>query len=260
MKILAIIGSPRKQGNTYKVTKLVEERMQATGGVEFEYVFLKDLDLGMCRGCRLCMDKGEEFCPMKDDRAMLEQKMQSADGVIFASPTYVGNVSGLMKNFIDRFCYVCHRPRFFKNAMVLTTSGGGGSGFMLMALAIATETWGFKVVHKLGVIMHERHDWGMPREREALESAKVKKVERAARQFYDSIRAGPPKPGVMDMARFSLTKQAHLKDEPGSADHQYWTEHGWYDKGAYYYYGLKPGIIKKGLTAAATIVLGMAAR
>jgi len=58
MKILAIIGSPRKKGNSYKATKEVEERMKQLGKVEFEYLFLKDADLKMCSGCFNCVSKG----------------------------------------------------------------------------------------------------------------------------------------------------------------------------------------------------------
>ncbi|MGZ7044375.1 MAG: flavodoxin family protein, partial [Methanobacterium sp.] len=141
MKVLTIMGSPKRKGNTYRITRKVEEEMKKLGDVEFEYVFLKDLDLKSCLGCGVCMDKGEEICPLNDDRAMMEEKMQNADGVIFTSPNYVFNVTGLMKNFIDRFAYVCHRPRFFKNAMVLTTSGVGGSRFTLMSLSTAPKIW-----------------------------------------------------------------------------------------------------------------------
>jgi multimeric flavodoxin WrbA len=260
VKVLAIMGSPRKMGNTYKVTKMVEERMKALGDVEFEYVFLRDLNLGMCRGCRLCMEKGEEFCPLKDDRAMLEEKMLGADGVIFASPTYVGNVTGYMKNFTDRFAYACHRHRFFKNAMLLTTSGGGGAGFMLMAFSVAIESTGFKVTSKLSVVTHERADWGTPKERAALEATKIKKVDAAAKKFYASVKAGTPKPGAMDTARFLITKNGHLYDEPGSPDYRYWKEHGWYDKGTYYFYGPKPGLIQKGMALALSKVIGVLAR
>jgi multimeric flavodoxin WrbA len=51
--------------------------------------------------------------------------MMEADGVIFASPIYTFHVTGLMKNFIDRFSYCVHRPRFFgKKAMVYVLRGG----------------------------------------------------------------------------------------------------------------------------------------
>jgi multimeric flavodoxin WrbA len=48
--------------------------------------------------------------------------MHAADGVIFATPVYVMNVSALMKTFIDHFSYIYHRPRFFdKKALLLST-------------------------------------------------------------------------------------------------------------------------------------------
>jgi hypothetical protein len=107
MKVIAIIGSPRK-GNTYRAIRRIEENMKTTGDVEFEYLWLKDAGLANCKGCTVCFPKGEQRCPLKDGRAEIEQKMLAADGVIFASPNYVSNVSGLMKTFIDRFAYAGH--------------------------------------------------------------------------------------------------------------------------------------------------------
>ena len=50
MKILVIMGSPRK-GETYNAVRKVETAMQALGNVEFDYLWLKDANLGQCRGC-----------------------------------------------------------------------------------------------------------------------------------------------------------------------------------------------------------------
>jgi multimeric flavodoxin WrbA len=259
-KVLAIMGSPRKLGNTYKITKLVEEQMKILGDIEFEYIFLKDLDLGICRGCRLCMDKGEEFCPLKDDRKMVEQKILEADGVIFASPTYLANVSGLMKNFLDRLAYVSHRPHFFKNAMVLTTSGGGGMAFMLLSFSIPLGTWGFRVAHKFGVVMHESPDWGTLKERESLEQEKTKKVNKVAKKFYSSLSTDTLKPSVFKMAQFLYVKQAYLKSSPDSVDYHYWKSHGWFEKDAYYFYDPKTNIFKKWIALVASKFFGLLAR
>lgn len=107
------------------LSKEVEERMKQLGGVEFEYLFLKDLDLKMCSGCFNCVSKGKELCPLKDDKAEIENKIMEADGIIFATPVYCENVSGYMKNFIDRFAHVFHRPQFFdQKVMVLANSAG----------------------------------------------------------------------------------------------------------------------------------------
>ncbi len=129
MKILAIMGSPRKKGNTYKVVQEIEERMKEMGDLEFEYLFLKDANLEPCRGCHTCLLKGEDLCPIDDDRPKIEEQILNSDGVILASPVYLFNVSALMKKFLDRFAYVCHRPRFF-NQYLMSVSTAGGSGLM----------------------------------------------------------------------------------------------------------------------------------
>jgi len=51
MRILAIIGSPRKKGNTYNMVRRLEDDLRARGELEFEYVFLKDENLELCQGC-----------------------------------------------------------------------------------------------------------------------------------------------------------------------------------------------------------------
>jgi len=125
MKILAIMGSPRGKGAGYAVVKKIEAGMKAMGDVEFTYLFLNDADLKLCTGCYTCLAKGEEKCPLKDDRAAIEQQLLAADGVILSSPMYVLNVSWLMKNFIDRFAYTNHRPRFHGQKVLTVVNMGG---------------------------------------------------------------------------------------------------------------------------------------
>jgi len=115
MKIAAICGSPRK-GNTYEVLNSIMENHQ---DIDYKILMLKDLNFELCKGCYSCVLRGEEKCPIKDDRDMIVEEMSEADGVIFASPTYSHMISAIMKNFFDRFGYYAHRPRFFdKYALV----------------------------------------------------------------------------------------------------------------------------------------------
>ena len=108
MRILAIIASPRK-GNTYRLVRQIESEMRRCGDdMEVEYLFLKDTQLEPCKGCFTCISKGEQMCPIKDNRSQIEEKMMVTDGVIFASPVYSFNVSALMKNLVDRMSYVSH--------------------------------------------------------------------------------------------------------------------------------------------------------
>ena len=118
MKILAVIGSPRNNGNTYEAVKLIEDELNIKNpGIEFEYVQLGSANLKPCKGCFTCIERGEEKCPLKDGRETLEFKMQQADGVIFASPVYTYNVSWIRKTemFYERLLDTKpEKPSFIK--------------------------------------------------------------------------------------------------------------------------------------------------
>jgi multimeric flavodoxin WrbA len=254
MKILAIMGSPRKKGNTYNVTRIVEESMKKFENIEFEYVFLKDLDLKSCLGCGVCLDKGEELCPLNDDRAMLEEKMHNAAGVIFTSPTYMFNVTGLMKNFIDRFAYACHRPRFFKNAMVLTTSGAGiGTKMMLKSFKMALLSWGFDVVESLDIITN-----GDSTSKLSTPKHKAnKKINYATRKLYKAIQKGKPNPSILGMSMFQFAKKEINKLNPEYYDFVYYNNQGWLKDNTYYYYDSETNFVKKTVSKLFSNFIGL---
>ena len=64
MKITAIIGSPRKNGDCFNTIKMLESSFNRISETQVDYVFLKDLDLGFCKSCLLCYTKGEQYCQM----------------------------------------------------------------------------------------------------------------------------------------------------------------------------------------------------
>jgi multimeric flavodoxin WrbA len=51
--------------------------MKVLGDVKYEYLFLKDVNLGLCKGCYMCMLRGEDQCPLKDDRATIEKNVRN---------------------------------------------------------------------------------------------------------------------------------------------------------------------------------------
>src|SRR5512141_619713 len=106
-RVTAFVGSARKR-NTYKAVLQFLDNLQALGDVEYEIAVLGDYRLEPCRGCQLCFRKGEEFCPLKDDRDVLFEKISASDGVVFATPNYSFQVSGLMKLFLDRCGFLFH--------------------------------------------------------------------------------------------------------------------------------------------------------
>ena len=101
MKLLAINGSRRKKGNTnYLIQSLLVPADK--GGVQTEIIFLGDYNIGACTGCEGCSSSWE--CVIKDDFAQIVKKIDDADGIVLASPTYWYSVTSDMKRFIDR-CY-----------------------------------------------------------------------------------------------------------------------------------------------------------
>jgi Multimeric flavodoxin WrbA len=180
MRVLAIMGSPRK-GDSYHVTKLMEEKMKSLGEVEFEYLLIKDANLESCRGCFTCIAKGEQFCPIKDDRAKIEEKMLNSDGVIFASPGYVMNISGLMKSFLERFAYIFHRPRFFNQQALLISTGGPVAAKKALKALNELRYAGFNIIDKLGITV-------LPWKPERMNQKVQERIIKTATQFYHAIK------------------------------------------------------------------------
>lgn len=99
LKVVGIVGSPRKDGNTeYMVRKCLEYISQED--IEVELVTLHDKNISFCVGCDSC--KSTNKCVIDDDMQMLTDKVRDADGVIMSSPVYFGDMTGLAKTFIDR--------------------------------------------------------------------------------------------------------------------------------------------------------------
>lgn len=130
-KVTAFIGNHQKH-STYKAVCEFERNLKAYGNIEFEIVFLKDYQLEYCRGCKVCFDKGEEYCPLHDDRDILMEKMIQSDGVIFATPNYAFHVSAPIKNLLDRLAFTFHRPRFFGKTFTAIVNQGifGGNAIV----------------------------------------------------------------------------------------------------------------------------------
>ena len=100
MKILAINGSHRKGKNTAEMLNTVLAAAEAQGA-ETELVELMDYEIKECTSCNKCLFKPE--CTITDDgMSELYEKMLDADGIVFGSPVYFSNVTGRMKDFIDR--------------------------------------------------------------------------------------------------------------------------------------------------------------
>jgi len=106
MKVVAINGSARKDGNTAILIRHVFEELNAAG-IETEMIQLAGQPVKGCLACYRCFENKDRQCAQKDDVVNeCLPKMAEADGIIVASPTYFAGMSGQLKCFCDRAFFV----------------------------------------------------------------------------------------------------------------------------------------------------------
>jgi len=96
--IVGISGSPHRNGNTAYALRhalSIVERL----GVRTVYIGLDDLDIRPCDGCFACRSGR---CVQQDDMEQVYTALRGCDGLVLASPVYMGMVSGQMKVLFDR--------------------------------------------------------------------------------------------------------------------------------------------------------------
>ena len=106
MKIIAILGSPRKKGNTAKMLSMFEDKVGKDH--EVEIINIDQYKIGGCLGCYKCQEKKDEpGCIQNDDASILFDKLIRADAIVYATPLYCWSFTAQIKPLIDRhFCLV----------------------------------------------------------------------------------------------------------------------------------------------------------
>lgn len=124
MKVLIFNGSPRSKGATSTVLHRIETELKK-GDVEVDFYDLGNIEMSHCTGCCSCYRTGA--CCLSDDAEILSQKISEADGIVLGSPTYASNVSGLMKDFIDRGHFVIEQLLYGKPCITVATGENYGN-------------------------------------------------------------------------------------------------------------------------------------
>jgi len=237
-KVTAFVGSARKQ-HTYQATRRFLDHLEAAGGIETEIVMLSDYTLHPCRGCKLCFENGEDACPLHDDRDVLIEKLDGSDGVVFASPSYMFQVSGWMKTWIDRLAFAGHRPRFFGKAFTnIVVQGLPLEAKIGKYLNLIGACFGFTAVRG------SRHTAREPMtEREARKLGAA--LSAHSRRFQRALaRTRLPTPSLTMLIGFRIGRTTmRLELDDRSCDYRYFRDKGWFD--AAYYYPARLGPVKR---------------
>ncbi|UYP44513.1 hypothetical protein NEF87_000798 [Candidatus Lokiarchaeum ossiferum] len=221
-KIVAICGSPRK-GLTKKA---LDQMRDLYPDINLKILMLKDLSLKPCLGCYSCVLKGEDRCPLKDDRKIILQDMIDADGVIFASPVFVNTITAMMKNFFERLGYLAHRPVFFeKYAMVMSVCGGFGTEPANKYMQDIAQSFGFNVVNSLELKYSSRS--------EKEHNYNLQFIKKAMVDLLNGINTQiKTKPTITQVVMFNLFKYiSSVKKDYFSADYEYYkSKSGFFDE------------------------------
>jgi multimeric flavodoxin WrbA len=242
-KVTAFVGSARKK-NTYKAVVQFINNLQALGEVEAEIVVLSKYNLGICRGCQLCVNRGEEFCPLKDDRDMLFDKITTSDGIIFATPNYTWNLSGMMKVFLDRFGFAIHRPRYFgKTYTSIVTQAMGRGDKIVEYLDYTAFTLGFNVLKGMTITGFD------PKTDEQQQKIDLDLAKHSQRFYNLLAKPAYPAPTLFQLLGFRMSRTMIMQTNPEWIDHRYFADKGWFESD--YYYPTRLGVLKRAIGSMA---------
>jgi multimeric flavodoxin WrbA len=101
-RIFAVVGSPRRKGNTHILVSRIAEGARANGA-SVDEVLLGDMRIQECDGCHRCWQAKQ--CSKDDDMRGMYSRIADSDTIIFGTPVYWYGPTALMKAFIDRFVY-----------------------------------------------------------------------------------------------------------------------------------------------------------
>ncbi len=250
-RVTVFVGSARKKLTYYAVRQFLDN-LQSLGEIEHEIVTLNHHRIGTCRGCLLCFEKGEEFCPLKDDdRDPLIEKIMASDGVVIATPNYSFNVSANTKIFLDRLGFVFHRPRFFgKTFTNIVAQGIMGGSKIVEYLDFVGNALGFNAVKGCCVTACDpMTEW----EKQKIDKALVG----LSRRFYETLmKPAYPAPSLLKLWGFRMGRTSiRLMLDNSNRDYSYYREKGWFESD--YYYPTHLGVLRK---AAGSLFDSMATR
>ncbi len=147
MKITGISGSPNFKGNNEKLIDIAlgiaEER-----GFETDRILLSKLNVSPCNDCGIC--RKEKNCPIEDDMAGINEKLETSDAIIVSSPVFFGCVTAQLKALFDRSIVLRRNGLLLKGkvggAIAVGGARNGGQEFTIQAIHSWMHIHGMLVV------------------------------------------------------------------------------------------------------------------
>jgi multimeric flavodoxin WrbA len=131
VKVVGIVGSTRRGGNTEILTQIALHEVQK-GGIKTELINLAGKRIAPCDGCRSCIETRK--CHIKDDFDAVFAKMKESDGIILATPVYYGAATPQIVSLISRFYSTNDKPLKRKVGGPIVIARRAGHNFTLAQL------------------------------------------------------------------------------------------------------------------------------
>lgn len=170
MRVLAISGSQLKKGNTSQLIGYLTGRLEKAGisDLSIRSVSLSGLKIRPCKACKKCMETGK--CVVSDDFGSLAKKMLKSDLIIIGSPVYFHDVSGEVKNLIDRTYSLWHERQLKgKRVIPVAVCAETGDERTLETLRIWAQSQEMRIVHSVSGHGYKRGE--VMKDEQALASA-----------------------------------------------------------------------------------------
>lgn len=215
-KVVAINSSKRKK-NTYGMIEKLQEKFR-NHNIQVDILNLFDYNIIPCVGCESCVrfDK----CGLKDDTEKIMEILKGYDGIILSSPVYMGNVSGMMKVFIDRTAKWFHRPELVgKPVMYVVTTAASGIKDTLKYLKGVSVQWGMMPTSSI---------------LRTVNTINNNITEEEYINFINHLEMDKEnyKPSINQLIMYQVQKVLAIKIH--EIDRIFWQQRGW-DKKIYYY-------------------------
>lgn len=226
MKIVMVHGQNHK-GSTYNIGRMIANKLCDEDNI-VEFFLPRDLN-HFCLGCYACIEDDTK-CPFYEVKNKIMAEIESADVLIFTTPTYCMRASAPMKSFIDlTFNYwMIHKPRrcmFNKRAIVVSTAAGIGTKTAIKDITNTLLYWGVPQILSYGISV-QAMNWN------GVSDSKKQKIEKDTTRIVDKIlKRKCAKVGTKTKALFMMMRMMQKKGwGSGEAEKEYWEQNGWMGK------------------------------
>ena len=217
IKVLLISSSPHtEKSRTFSLAKDVLIGLSQEGA-DIETVHLDDFKVFFCKHCEEC-HKDILHCPLPDDVHVILKKMLEADGIIFASPNYINQVTASMKALFDRLSHFIHCKRLLgKYVLGVVSSGSGQDKDVLDYIRYYAHICGAQYSGGVSSTV----PIGNEKKQEAL------KLGESLNKDIKDKRLFPEQMKIIEAGKEHFKKIIEMRKNVWIEEYQYWKDKGW---------------------------------